>query len=279
MSVPPPIHVGISGWSYARWHGDFYPDEVSQRDELAYVASRLPTVEVNASFYRLQRPSTYERWYDRTPEAFRFAVKGSRYLTHQRRLNDAEVPLATFLASGVLALRDKLGPFLWQLPAAGAPTPERLDAFCALLPRTYGAAAALAALHGPQLTPDRAWLPPADTGAERPLAHAVEIRSDEALDEVTEILRRHGIALVVSDGAGTWPMIERATADLAYVRLHGHTVLYHGGYSDHRLRRWVERIRAWDVETWVYFDNDADGRAPYDAERLARRLRRSVPSQ
>lgn len=268
-----PVHVGISGWSYARWHGDYYPDDVAQRDELAYVAGRLSTVEVNASFYRLQRPSTYERWYDTTPDDFRFAVKGSRFLTHQRRLRDPEVPLATFLASGVLALRHKLAPFLWQLPAEGAPTPERLEAFCALLPRTYGAAAALAAGHGPQVGDDRVWLPPDGKGARRALAHAVEVRSERAIDEISEILRRHGLALVVSDGAGTWPLLERMTADFAYVRLHGHTRLYHGGYSDHRLRRWADRIRGWGVETWVYFDNDADGRAPYDAERLARRMR------
>ncbi|WP_167002554.1 DUF72 domain-containing protein [Mumia sp. ZJ430] len=243
----PPVHVGISGWSYARWHGDYYPNDLPRRDELGYVASRLATVEVNASFYRLQRPTTYERWYDTTPDGFRFAVKGSRFLTHQRRLREPEQPLATFMASGVLALREKLGPFLWQLPAEGAPTPERLDAFCAMLPRSYG--------------------------ARLPLTHAVEVRSAQAIDEVTEILRSHRIALVVSDGAGAWPLFERATADFAYVRLHGHTQLYHGGYSDHRLRRWAERIRGWDVETWVYFDNDADGRAPYDAERLARRLR------
>ncbi|WP_370619804.1 DUF72 domain-containing protein [Mumia sp. Pv 4-285] len=268
----PQVRVGISGWSYASWRGDFYPRGVRRADELAYVAARMPAVEVNASFYRLQRPTTYARWYDTTPRGFRFTVKGSRLLTHLLRLRDPADPLATFLASGVLALREKLGPMLWQLPARGAPTPEALDAFCAMLPRTYGQAAALASEHGTRISGDRVWLPDTDRGSGRRIAHAVEVRTAERLDEVVEILRRHRVALVVSDGAGTWPMVDRRTASFAYVRLHGHSRLYHGGYSAQRLRTWAERIRSWDAPTWVFFDNDADGRAPYDAVALAREL-------
>ncbi|MBW9204993.1 DUF72 domain-containing protein [Mumia sp. zg.B17] len=266
------VRVGISGWSYGSWRGDFYPRGLRQADELAYVAQRMDTAEVNASFYRLQRPTTYARWYEATPKGFRFAVKGSRLLTHLLRLRDAEQPLATFLASGVLALREKIGPLLWQLPARGAPTPESLDAFCSLLPRTYGQAVTLARRHGPQVGGDRVWLPGAVEGGQRPIQHAVEVRTTDGLDEVVEVLRRHRVALVVSDGAGRWPIIERPTASFAYVRLHGHTDLYHGGYSVQRLRTWADRIRSWDQPTWVYFDNDADGRAPYDAVALGRIL-------
>ncbi|KAA1419786.1 DUF72 domain-containing protein [Mumia zhuanghuii] len=268
----PRVRVGISGWSYAPWHGDFYPAGVRRVDELAYVAGRLAAVEINASFYRLQRPTTYARWYEETPRGFRFAVKGSQLLTHLRRLHQPEEPLATFLASGVLALQEKLGPVLWQLPARGAPTPEALDAFCDLLPRTYGRAAALAHEHGPQVTGDRVWLPTTSVGSQRRVQHAVEVRTSDGLDEVVDVLRRHRVALVVSDGARRWPVVEHRTAPFAYVRLHGHTQLYRGGYSERRLRTWADRIRSWDLPTWVFFDNDADGRAPYDAVALSRLL-------
>ncbi|MGH1563258.1 DUF72 domain-containing protein [Mumia sp. DW29H23] len=266
----PRVRVGISGWSYASWRGDFYPAGVRQADELAYAAERMTAIEVNASFYRLQRPTTYARWYAETPRGFRFAVKGSRLLTHLLRLRNPEEPLATFLASGVLVLREKLGPMLWQLPAQGAPTPDALDAFCARLPRTYGEAVELARGHGSQISGERVWLPDTAEGSQRRLQHAVEVRSREGLDEVVDVLRRHRVALVVSDGAGRWPTVEHRTASFAYVRLHGHTVLYHGGYSARRLQTWAERIREWDVPTWVFFDNDADGRAPYDAVALSR---------
>ncbi|NKR04636.1 DUF72 domain-containing protein, partial len=111
-----PIRVGISGWSYPGWRGDFYPPGLRQRDELAYAAERMSSIEVNGSFYSLQRPTSYAAWHDATPDDFVFAVKGGRFIPHMKRLRDVETPLANFLASGVRALRDKLGPVLWQLP-------------------------------------------------------------------------------------------------------------------------------------------------------------------
>jgi uncharacterized protein YecE (DUF72 family) len=193
-------------------------------------------------------------------------------LTHQRRLREPEEPLATFLASGVLALREKLGPLVWQLPARGGPTPEALDAFCAALPRTYEAASVLARGHGPQIEGDQVWIPADSSGGRRPVQHAVEVRTGERIDEVLDVLRRHRVACVVSDGAGEWPMLDEDTGSFRYARLHGHTVLYHGGYTAARLRTWAQRIRGWGQPAWVFFDNDADGRAPYDAVALARRL-------
>ncbi|RLV55534.1 DUF72 domain-containing protein [Aeromicrobium phragmitis] len=267
------VRIGVSGWSYRSWHGDYYPSSVRQRDELAYLAARLSTAEVNASFYRLQRPSTYQRWYETVSADFRFALKGGRYLTHLRRLRDPRQPLANFLGSGVLALRDRLGPMLWQLPADFDLTSPDVPAFLAMLPRTYAQAREIAREHGPALAAaDRHWFGDGEHDA-LPLHHALEVRGEAGLDRLLPVLAEYDVALVASDGAGTWPVFTEPTASFAYVRLHGPEVLYHGGYDDALLEEWADRIVAWGRDTWVYFDNDADGRAPHDAERLSTILR------
>jgi uncharacterized protein YecE (DUF72 family) len=276
---PPPrshdVRVGISGWSYAGWRGDFYPRGLRQRDELRYAAERLRTVEINGSFYSLQRPTSYATWREQTPEGFLFAVKGGRFVTHMKRLRDVEAPLANFFASGVLALQDRLGPLLWQLPERLAYDEQLLTSFFALLPRTMGEAAALARRHDAKLSDDRA-LTRAPRGlADRPMRHALEFRHESfCTDEAFALLREHDIATVVADSAGRWPRAEVVTSDLAYVRLHGDTELYASGYSDRALDAWAERIRAWQesADVVVYFDNDAKGFAPHDALRLAERL-------
>lgn len=130
------VRIGISGWRYAGWRGVFYPPGLPQRQELAYASRRLDTIEINGSFYSLQRPSSYGRWRDETPDGFVFAVKGGRFVTHNKKLRDCEGPLANFFASGPLALGAKLGPILWQLPPQLAFDVGRLRDFFALLPRT-----------------------------------------------------------------------------------------------------------------------------------------------
>ena len=151
------VRIGISGWRYAGWRGDFYPKGLRQADELAYAAERMTSVEINGSFYSLQRPSSYAAWRAQTPDDFVFAVKGGRFITHMKKLRGVETPLANFFASGVLALGPKLGPVLWQLPENGWPsTPDRLAAFFDLLPRTTAQAAELAKRHDDKLADDRA---------------------------------------------------------------------------------------------------------------------------
>lgn len=267
------LRIGISGWRYAPWRGDFYPTGLPQRRELEYASRRLTSIEINASFYALQRPSSYARWRAAVPEGFVFAVKGSRYITHLMRLRDPERPLANFLASGVLALGPSLGPFLWQLPESLPFDPGLLRAFLAALPRTTTQAAALAARHDARLGPDRV-LTTAD--ADRPLRHALEFRSPSFVDErAFALLADHGVASVVADTAGRWPEVERLTAPFVYCRLHGHRELYAGGYPPAALDAWAERCRAWadaGRDVYVYFDNDARGRAPHDAEGLLARL-------
>jgi uncharacterized protein YecE (DUF72 family) len=266
------IRIGTSGWRYPPWRGKFYPPGLPQRRELAYIAEQLDTVEINGSFYSLQRPSSYQAWRAEVPDGFVFAVKGGRYITHMRKLANVETALANFFASGPLALGAALGPFLWQLPPMLGYDPDRLAGFFDQLPRTTTEAAALAAGHDEKLS-GRTWL---TTDADRPLRHALEVRhASFDRPEVVDLLRKHGIALVVADTAGTFPYLEHVTADFVYVRLHGDQELYVSGYSDAALDRWAKKIRGWaadGLDAYVYFDNDAKVHAPADAIALARRL-------
>ncbi len=268
--------MGISGWRYAGWRGDFYPPGLPQRRELEYVASRMTSVEMNGSFYSLQRPSTYQRMVDDTPPGFVIAVKGGRYITHFKRLLDAETALANFLASGVLALGDRLGPILWQLPSSFAFDEERLDRFLSALPRTSRAAAELGRRHDEKLSADRVLL---DIDVDRPMQHVLEPRhASFGSDAAAALLRAHDVGMVVSDSPA-WPCFETVTSDLVYVRLHGHSKLYSSGYAATSLDRWAARVREWvasGLDVLVYFDNDARGRAPHDAVALLSRLDQAV---
>jgi uncharacterized protein YecE (DUF72 family) len=267
------VRVGISGWTYAGWRGDFYPKGLVQRRELEYAAQRLTSIEINGSFYSLQRPTSYASWRDQTPDGFVFAVKGGRFITHMRKLRGVETALANFFASGVLALGPKLGPFLWQLPANLPYERDRMADFFALLPRTTAEAAELAKGHDDKLAEDRA-LTTAD--ADRPLRHALEFRSETfCTDEAFDLMREHDISCVVADTARRFPAPEQVTSDFVYVRLHGDTELYASGYSPEALDRWAEKCRRWAEhgDVFVYFDNDAKGHAPHDAVALLERLR------
>lgn len=267
------VRIGLSGWRYAEWRGRFYPGGLAQRRELEHVASIFPTVELNGSFYSLQRPPYYQRWRETVPPGFTFAVKGGRYVTHMKRMRDVRVPLANFFASGVLALGDRLGPFLWQLPERAALDLDVLAEFLDLLPRSTTAAGRLAGEYDDKLRGE----PWTDPGQDRPLHHALEPRHASFHDPAAlRLLREHDVALVTSDGAGRWPVFEEPTARLVYVRLHGPTTLYTSGYDDDLLDRWaawVRERRAAGHEVVVYFDNDGDAHAPHDAQRLLERLR------
>lgn len=283
------LRVGISGWKYAPWRKSFYPAGLAQAEELGFASRKVSTIEINGSFYALQRPSSFLDWCDRTPGDFVFAVKGPRYITHMLQLRDAEIALANFFASGLLSLGKKLGPLLWQLPPRMAFDMQRLDDFLSLLPRDGRTALGLAQLHDQRLD-GRAYLS-VDAGLR--VRHAIEVRHDSFVTPAfIALLRRHGVALVVADTAGRWPLIEDITADFVYIRLHGDQELYTSGYSDEALERWAVRIEAWRTgrqpvgaklasplparrgprDVFCYFDNDAKVHAPGDAIRLARRL-------
>ena len=263
------VRIGISGWRYRPWRGVFYPPGLPQRRELEHASRRLRTIELNGSFYSLQRPASYLSWAAATPDDFLFAVKGGRFITHMKRLTDVEVPLANFLASGPLALGGRLGPVLWQLPATVGFDPQVVEQFLAMLPRTTAAAARLAQQHDERLD-GRAWT---TTDADRPLRHALEVRHPGFVDpRLTALARAYGVAVVVADTAGKWPLLLEPTAELVYVRLHGDTELYVSGYDPPALELWAGRIRRWaddGHEVVVYFDNDVKVRAPFDAMALA----------
>jgi uncharacterized protein YecE (DUF72 family) len=264
--------VGISGWRYAPWRGQWYPKGLPQRRELEYSASRLNSIELNGSFYSLQRPASYLAWYDQTPGDFIFSVKGGRFITHLKRLEGVEVAVANFFASGVLALRDKLGPILWQLPERHAFDADQLDRFFGMLPRTTSEALALAGRHDARLD-GRTWL---EGLPERPLRHALEARHPEFIGgRVAETLRAHDVAFVVADTAGRWPQNREVTSDFVYVRLHGAEELYASGYTEQALDDWARDCRGWlesGRDVYVYFDNDMKVHAPFDAMALASRL-------
>lgn len=295
QDLEPRIRIGTSGWRYAPWRGVFYPDDLPQRAELGYVASVFSTVEVNGSFYSLQRPETWKRWHSETPAGFVFAVKGPKFITHMLRLRDVGQALANFLASGVLALKDKLGPILWQFPPDLRFEAERFATFLELLPQDNAAALELARRRHPRMH-GRSHLA---IDRPRPLRHAVEIRHASFADErFIELLRAHRVALVVAETAKKWPMLRDVTADFVYVRLHGDRELYRSGYDDRALSRWATRIRAWQRggeparlargsvrvggraplrregrDVFCYFDNtDEKLRAPADARTLMRML-------
>ena len=236
------IRVGTSGWQYADWRGAFYPPDLAQRRWFEHYATRFPTVEINATFYRLPTPTTVERWRAQAPPGFDYAVKGSRYLTHNKKLNEPEDSIA-LIAGRMEPLHSTHGVWLWQLPPNLHRDVDRLDVFLAALP-------------------DR-------------VRHAVEFRHASWYEpDVEEVLRRHGAAWVwLSDRQ--MPDVCPTTADHVYVRLHGLSEdpdqRYRWDYSVEELRPWAERLRRAAQEgrdAWVYFNNDFAANAPRNAATL-----------
>jgi uncharacterized protein YecE (DUF72 family) len=291
------VRVGISGWSYKPWRGVFYPSRLRVADHLNFASRAFSTIELNGTFYSLQLPSSYRSWYEATPPGFVFAVKGGKYITHLKRLTEPEQGLANFFASGVLELREKLGPVLWQLPPSLRFEPERLENFFKLLPRTHAEAASLAAKHSTRLSHRVSFT----TNRRARIRHALEFRHESFVSAgAMALLRKYGIAPCVADSAGLFPLVEDLCADFVYVRLHGAEQLYTSGYSHSELAEWAARIRAWrrgrdaprarkaDMKSkpdgkprdvFVYFDNDVKVRAPFDALNLERLLRGSTPEE
>lgn len=232
-------YVGTSGWQYGHWANSWYAG-VKKKDWLQYMTTKLPAVEANGTFYRLPKKETFESWRRGTPEEFRFAIKAHRYLTHRKRLKE--------IAEGIQREKDateglgeKLAVVVWQLPSS----------FKANIPRLQGFLEEL-----------KAWDQP---------RHAIEFRHDSwYTKEVAAILEQNKVAVCMSD-APSWPIWKAVTTDLVYVRLHGHEYTYASQYTDEQLNEWAERCRTWlenGCDVHVYFDNDAHGHAPYDAEKL-----------
>jgi uncharacterized protein YecE (DUF72 family) len=192
------VRIGTSGWRYEPWRGRFYPVGLPQKRELQFASGHFESIEINGTFYSLQRPQSFERWYRETPANFVFAVKGSRFITHMKKLRAIKTPLANFFASGVLRLDEKLGPFLWQFPSGWKFDPLVLEDFLAMLPRDNYAAADLARSHDARLE-GRSWF---DVSTRRTLRHAIEVRDPSFfVPELMTLLRAYDVAFVVAETA------------------------------------------------------------------------------
>lgn len=232
----PRIYIGTSGWIYNHWSGLFYPKDCAKAKWLEFYAGHFGTVELNASFYRLPKPQTFENWRKRTPDDFLWAVKASRYITHVKRLKEAAEPLER-LYHCVEALEKKLGPILFQLPPSLSFNEEVFGQFCQHLKK------------------DR--------------LSALEVRHPSwEHQKAIDILRDHNIALCVSDTAGRYPYIEENTASFVYIRLHGSKQLYASEYSEVELQAYARKIKEWAKDIFLYFDNDYGGYAIRNAKRL-----------
>ncbi len=278
------IRVGLSGWNYDAWRGDFYPSDLPKTRHLAYAAERMGSIEVNGTFYGLVSATTFRSWRDTVPRGMPLAIKGSRFITHNKKLRDVETAVANFLAQGVLELDDRLGPLLWQLPPNLHQDLSRLESFLDLLPHDTDAAVALARRHDDRIT-DPAFGP----GTTHRLRHVLEVRHESWLTaDLVRLVRDHGVALAFSH-AETFPYVEEVTAGFVYVRLHGPDEVYGSPYGEAGLRRWADRIRRWHAgeepddarritdrvpprrkerDVYVYFDNDMGGHAPREAVAL-----------
>lgn len=266
--------VGVCGWSYRSWRSDFYPAGLGQADELGYLSKEMNSVELDATFYRLQKPASFTRWRGSVPSDFVFTVKGGRFITHMLRLRDARQALANFYASGVLLLGAQLGPFLWQLPDRTEFDVDRLRAFLKELPRSLGEASALAAEHDHR-SGQEPWAPSRQESNVE-LRHAVEVRHPSfCSDESAELFAEQGVALVHTDWGSPGDIrVMPDTSDTRYVRLHGAAGYARGSYSDAQLWHVVEFLRSGRSRVrCVYFNNDYEGCAPRDAIRLLRMLK------
>ena len=236
------IRIGTSGWQYDHWKGPFYPEDLPKRAFLEWYAGCFDTTEVNSFFYGLPKPETVAGWREAVPSGFEFAVKGSRYITHMKKLKEPEASLGRFWERAGL-LGDQLGPVLFQLPPNWNVNADRLRAFLQALPS------------GPRYTfefRDDSWFAP----------------------EVYELLEEHGAAFCVYE-LGDQASPVKVTADFAYVRLHGPEAGYAGDYGDQALAAWAHQLGTWQkqgLDAYLFFDNDQAGYAALDGLRLRQLL-------
>ena len=213
------IYIGIGGWTYEPWRGNFYPKGLSQKRELEYASSRLTAIEINGTYYGSQKPESFRKWHDETPKDFVFTVKGPRFATNRRVLAEAGDSIQRFFASGVTELKDKLGPVNWQFMATKKFDPADFEAFLKLLPKKVDG---------------------------RAIRHAVEVRHDSFKDKAfIALCRKHGVAAVF--GADSeFPLIAEVTADFVYARIMGTQPKQKLGYPAATLKTWAQRAKDWE---------------------------------
>lgn len=235
------LYIGTSGWSYPHWEGIFYPEGLTKRKWLEFYTGHFNTVELNSSFYHLPKESTFSDWYERTPKGFLFAVKVSRFISHVKYLKDCKEPWLNFYQRAKL-LKEKLGPFLIQLPPNWEKDLERLKDFARVIK---------------EVSPKERF--------------GFEFRNESwFVKEVYEVLEDYNLALVLAD-TPYYPYVEKITADFVYLRLHGSERLYASRYSTKQLKGWAKKIKNWQkkgLNVYCYFDNDAQGFAVENAKEL-----------
>lgn len=285
------ICVGMSGWTFEGWRGDFYPKGLSQKKELEYASRQVNSIEINGTFYSLQKPSSFQKWYEETPAGFTFSLKAPQYITHIRRLKDVEEPLANFFASGVFCLKEKLGPILWQFPPNVVLKDDRFEKFLELLPYDGMSAVKLAQKHTDKMNGRSV----TEFAGRHPIRHAFEFRHLSFMNpEFVELLRKFGVAIVFGhSGDDKWPYMEDVTADFIYARMHGQEKQYKKGYPEQALSWWAERVEKWVAggepenaqticessapakkrDAYIYFDTEVKKFSPFDAINFSKKMK------
>jgi len=254
------IRVGIGGWTFEPWRGVFYPKGLKHAGELAFASRELSTIEINGTFYRTQKPDTFRKWHDETPDDFVFAVKAPAYATNRGVLAEAGASVERFFASGIFELKAKLGPILWQFMPTKKFDAGDFEAFLALLPRQGGG---------------------------RKIRHAVEVRHESfKTTAFTALAKKYGTAIVFVDSA-KYPAIADVTADFVYARLQRAAADVPTGYTPAALKAWLAHAQVWEKggvpaafaligkepakqprDVFVYMINGAKERAPAAAKAL-----------
>jgi uncharacterized protein YecE (DUF72 family) len=262
----------MSGWTYAPWRGKFYPKGVTQKKELEYASRKVTSIEINGTFYSLQKPDTFQAWHDQTPDDFVFAVKGPQFITHVLRMKDVAEPLSTFLASGLFKLGRKLGPILWQLPPNVILKDDRFEEFFKLLPHDSIEAAEISKDHSSRIE-GRACT---EVSGKYPIRHAFEFRHKSFNNpDFLAMMKEFGVAYTVSDASEKSPLVEQVTADFMYLRMHGEGEKYKKGYPPEALKGWAKKAKAWlkdGADVFVYFSTDEKDYAPFDAMKFLEQL-------
>ena len=290
------IRLGISGWTYPDWKGTFYPKKLAAKSELEYASRCFNSIELNGTFYSLHKPETFQKWHDQTPENFVFSIKAPQFITHVLRLRDCEEPLSTFLASGLLCLKKKLGPILWQFPPYLTLKDNRFEEFAKLLPHDTIHAAEIAKNHSSRIE-GRAFT---ESPGNFPVRHAFELRHPSFKNpNFIEMLKAHRIAVVFADSTKHSPYFEDLTSDFVYIRMHGENPTFKKGYSDSALKRMAKRVTTWikggqpkdadcaskgdptpgPKDIFLYFNNDEKVNSPQDAQRMQKLLKLKPESQ
>lgn len=241
------IRVGIGGWTYEPWRGTFFPADLPHKQELEYASRQFPSIEVNGTYYGLQKPDSFARWHAETPDDFVFALKAPRFVTSRKVLAEAGPSIEKFIASGLAELKQKLGPINWQFPPFKSFKPDDFEAFLQLLPQTVDGL---------------------------PLRHAVEVRhASFAVPEFIELARAYRVAVVMADKDDV-PHFEEVTAPFVYARLQRCSEQIASGYAEDELDAWAERARTWakDGEVFLYLIDGFKLHAPVAARALLSRL-------